>query len=202
MSENITPEVEEVKPVKTAKAATPCACASFFIKSAEDGSLSGTDCTAMTVNTFGPGHDAKLKSLLIKAGVEGATVVRVEGDVYTDMSAVEAADEHGFASQVEKSVEAKRARVQEVAARRAEQAAKREQRTREAEEKKAIREAAAAERKAKADQAKAEREAAAAAKKAERAAKKVADAEAKAAAKAAKEAEKAAAAQASEDQGE
>lgn len=202
MSENQTLEVQEVKPAKPVKIATPCACASFFIKSNDDGSLSGTDCTAVTVNTFGPGHDAKLKSLLIKAGVAGSTVVRVEGDVHTDMSAVEAADEHGFAAQVQKSVEAKRSRAEEVAARKASLAEKRELRALEAEEKKAAREAKAAEKKAKAEEAKAEREMAREIKREQAAAKKAAADEAKAAAKAEKEAAKAAAAQAADNQGE
>ncbi|MGW5098118.1 hypothetical protein ACWEQ1_28320 [Streptomyces nodosus] len=36
-----------------------------------------TGCAAETKRQFAPGHDAKLKSFLIKAGAEGAEVIRI-----------------------------------------------------------------------------------------------------------------------------
>ncbi|CAL9533559.1 hypothetical protein SUDANB106_04108 [Streptomyces sp. enrichment culture] len=40
-----------------------------------------TGCAAMTQSTFAPGHDAKLKSLLIAAGAGGHQVHHVSNDV-------------------------------------------------------------------------------------------------------------------------
>lgn len=197
MSENITPEVVEAKPVKAPKVATACACSEF--STLIDGVTIDTGCTALTVNKFGPGHDAKLKSLLIKAGVAGAEVTKTGLDgSFEGMSAVEAAELHGFGTQVDKSVTAKRDKIAEVAGRKAEREAKRALRTEEAEAKKAEREAAATARKAAADEVKAAKLAEREAKKAEREAKKAADAHEKEQAKALKEAEKAAAAKAAE----
>jgi hypothetical protein len=61
---------------KTAQAeATRCECSRFEL---EDGQTTG--CKAETKRLFAPGHDAKLKSFLIRAGAAGAMVTRVAED--------------------------------------------------------------------------------------------------------------------------
>lgn len=63
----------------------PCECQRYEIENwtgevpegADPGDYlvtTGTGCTQTTTRVFAPGHDAKLKSLLIKAGAEGANV--------------------------------------------------------------------------------------------------------------------------------
>ncbi|MEW2494340.1 hypothetical protein AB0942_12455 [Streptomyces nodosus] len=51
---------------------TACTCLQF---ATADGRTTG--CAAETKRQFAPGHDAKLKSFLIKAGAEGAEVIRI-----------------------------------------------------------------------------------------------------------------------------
>ncbi|MFI2634743.1 hypothetical protein ACH5A2_30825 [Streptomyces collinus] len=64
---------------KTAQAATAeptrCECSRYEL---EDGRNTG--CKAETKRLFAPGHDAKLKSFLIKAGAAGELVTRVAED--------------------------------------------------------------------------------------------------------------------------
>lgn len=116
----------------------PCAC-SFVHVEGED-----LRCTRTTKNTFAPGHDAKLKSRLIRAGFEGLTV-RVRGEVST---VALAAGEHGFGYQVSAGV----ARLQRQATEKASRKAARELQR---EANRATREAARAEAQAKRDAAKA-----------------------------------------------
>lgn len=170
MSDNTATAVEvEAKPVKEPKVATACACSEF--SAMIDGVNVSTACSAQTVNKFGPGHDAKLKSLLIKAAVANAEVTKTGLDgSFEGLSAYEAADLHGFGEQVKKSAEARIAKRDASESKKADAATKKAQ----ADEVKAA--------------AKVEREARSAAKKEEQAEKKAAAARAKAEAKAAKEA--------------
>lgn len=162
MSDTATVEVEatadeatETKRAKKVKALKPCASSLYSYVDAEGVTHTcGTEGRETTA-TFCPGHDAKLKSLLIKAGAAGYEVRKdVEGGFLT-MSAMEAANEYGFASTVETGI----AKAAEKAQAKAEREAKRA--------------AAKAEREEKAAKAKAEREA----KKAEREAAKAAKAQ-------------------------
>jgi len=68
----------------------PCACQFYSIERGDvpEGAdpneyltYEDTGCTATTTRVFAPGHDAKLKSLLIKAGVEEASVRCEQGGV-------------------------------------------------------------------------------------------------------------------------
>lgn len=98
------------KPAKAVKTPTKCACSLYTGKDAKGADLS-TDCTAETVRTFGPGHDAKLKSLLIKAAIAGGDVTRTVDGVAVQMSPVHAAEEYGFRTQVEKGLAVHTAKV-------------------------------------------------------------------------------------------
>lgn len=150
-----TPEVEAVeeKPARTKKVVepTPCACQAFSGQNAKGETLA-TGCTEVTPRTFRPGHDAKLKSLLIQVGSAGNQVTRTEGDQAEEMDALHAAELFGFRDLVEKSIDAAKAKEDARRAKAEERAAKK----REAEEKKA---AAKAERERKAAQKKAHAEA-------------------------------------------
>lgn len=110
----------------------PCAC-SFVHVEGED-----LRCSRVTKNTFAPGHDAKLKSRLIRAGFANLTV-RVRGEV---SSVAEAAGEHGFGYQVAAGVVRLQRQAQDKANRKAARELQREANA-------ATREAARAEAKAK-----------------------------------------------------
>lgn len=116
------------------KAATPvktrCECHRFEIQTwtgevpegADPGDYAvyeGTGCTQTTERIFAPGHDAKLKSLLIKAGAAGSEIVRAEGGVNVYSSAEQVAKSYGFELQVLAGVK----RAQAKAAERAEKKA-------------------------------------------------------------------------------
>ena len=60
----------------------------------------GTGCTQTTRRTFAPGHDARLKSLLIRAGAAGHAVRRDDGGLVSTGTAVQMADHYGFGHQV------------------------------------------------------------------------------------------------------
>lgn len=164
MSDTATVEAEvteaEAKPAKKAKTPSPCASSLYSWVDADGVTHTcGTEGRTTTA-TFAPGHDAKLKSLLIKAGAAGCEVMKSVDGGYLTMSAMDAASEYGFASTVKTGID--KAIERETA--KAERLAKRE--------------AAKLEREAKAAQAKADREAKKAAKDAEREAAKAAKAEA------------------------
>lgn len=100
-----TPVTEAAeKPAKTVKVATPCACSLYTGQDIKGVALT-TGCTAETVRTFGPGHDAKLKSLLIKTAIAGVDVTKKTENGSTTMSPVHAAEEYGFRPQVEKGLD-------------------------------------------------------------------------------------------------
>lgn len=64
-----------------------------------------TGCTATTRNVFAPGHDAKLKSFLIKHAVAGHEIRRTEGGVAVTAEAVAHADRYGFGHMVAAGIE-------------------------------------------------------------------------------------------------
>jgi hypothetical protein len=87
----------------------PCRCSiySAVIEEVqdEDGNMvdiveDTTGCTQTTKNEFAQGHDAKLKSHLIKWGVLGYEVARVEGGMRISNDAASQAAEYGFAQMV------------------------------------------------------------------------------------------------------
>lgn len=76
-----------------------CACANYQVEGA------GTGCTSTTKKKFAPGHDAKLRSLLVKAGVAGHSVhVKEEDGSVSTMGHLEAAKLHGLVDHVEHGV--------------------------------------------------------------------------------------------------
>lgn len=103
---------------------TRCACHAFEIESWKgdvppDGDpgdyvkYEGTGCTQMTHRTYAPGHDAKLKSLLIKAGSAGLEVVFHGGGVNSHASAEKFAESLGFGHQVLAGIERAKAKQAE-----------------------------------------------------------------------------------------
>lgn len=132
-----TPAVE-AKPVKAPKEPTKCLCALYGVEvPAEDGgeaTIEEIGCTATTSSKFAPGHDAKLKSLLIKAGSLGRKVFKTDeqgNDV--EISVADAAGEYGFADKVQSGIEIaqkkaadKAGRAEVAAQKKAEAAAKKE----------------------------------------------------------------------------
>lgn len=93
----------------TAQELKNCRCSIYTAVTAEitdaDGEMIdieeiSTGCTATTRNEFAQGHDAKLKSFLIKAGVAGYEVARVEGGLRVSNDAASMAREYGFAHMV------------------------------------------------------------------------------------------------------
>lgn len=115
MSENITA-------AKTAKALNNCACGEFQIgfTTEENGEPdfdgTGTGCTNTTRRVFSPGCDAKLKSLLIRAGIEGMEV-HYGGGIVSD--AVNVARQFGFAPMVAAGIERGLAKLEAKAAKAA-----------------------------------------------------------------------------------
>lgn len=120
-TETIDSPVEAAEPKKAKPEPKPCACASYTAHA--DGKELSTNCTALTPRNFAPGHDAKLKSLLIKAAVAGVDVAKSNdtGEV-TEVSPLHAAEDFGFRPQVEKGVETdakvKRAKADKAEARK------------------------------------------------------------------------------------
>lgn len=101
--------------------ATKCECAQYFVAGEPNQpALAETHCEAATTNTFAPGHDAKLKSLLIKAGVVGRHVTR--GGV--TRPAVDWSYQFGFGPQVEAGIAKGRNKIAERAAKRMARSAK------------------------------------------------------------------------------
>ncbi|MFC9808491.1 hypothetical protein [Streptomyces griseoaurantiacus] len=124
------------KTAKTAQAETtadelhPCECAAYDALPADltetdletgDYEVFTTGCTATTKRQFAPGHDAKLKSFLIKHGAAGHDVRRNEGGVATSASAEQHAARYAFGHMVAAGVK----RAETKAAEKAERAAAR-----------------------------------------------------------------------------
>lgn len=83
---------------------TACVCGSysFEVPVHEDVSgdkvwqLKATGCIATTQSRFAPGHDAKLKSLIIQAGAGGHQVRRTERDTVVAKDALRVAADLGW----------------------------------------------------------------------------------------------------------
>lgn len=87
---------------KIAKAVKPCTCSKVTTRT-ETGELVSTGCRATTKRTFAPGHDARLKGFLIRAGIAGQDV-KVGDDTPRDAQAV--ADQFGFGYMVAEGIRA------------------------------------------------------------------------------------------------
>lgn len=83
------------------RAPKPCACAALVVLVSDAETLT-TGCVSTTVRTFAPGHDAKLKGFLIRAG-RAAQLVRTTDDTVA-VEAVAMAAKYGFAKQVAEGV--------------------------------------------------------------------------------------------------
>lgn len=139
------------KPAKVVKVATPCAC-SFYTGKDIKGTELTTGCDAVTVRTFGPGHDAKLKSLLIKVAIaDGQVTKTAEDGTVTELSPVHAAEEYGFRPQVEKGLETYKGKADKRAEAAVERQAARDAKKAEKDAAKAERKRIQEERKIKAD---------------------------------------------------
>lgn len=79
----------------------PCSC-SLFVAVAADGTTRRTGCTATTRRTFAPGHDARLKGFLIRAGREGLLIRTPEGGA--DQLPAKVAERFGFAAMVAEGI--------------------------------------------------------------------------------------------------
>lgn len=77
----------------------PCAC-SLVVAIDAAGNETRTNCTATTKRTFAPGHDARLKGFLIRAGVEGLHIREVGLGVAHETTAAKFADRFGFGHMV------------------------------------------------------------------------------------------------------
>ncbi|MEU3199457.1 hypothetical protein [Streptomyces sp. NPDC006996] len=111
----------------------PCECAAFDALPANlteadlergDYEVFTTGCAATTKRQFAPGHDAKLKSFLIKHGAAGHDIRRNEGGVATSASADKHAARYAFAHMVTAGVKRAEAKAAEKAERTAARAAK------------------------------------------------------------------------------
>lgn len=80
----------------------PCACSKVFAQG-EDGKWFGTGCTSVTKRTFAPGHDARLKGFLIRAGAADLSV-KMGADATTNPVTV--AEQFGFGHMVAAGIEA------------------------------------------------------------------------------------------------
>lgn len=145
----VSAEAVEEKPKREKKVveATPCACQFYSGKDVKGETLS-TGCTEVTPRTFRPGHDAKLKSILIQVGAAGNQVVKATDDEDVEMDPLHAAEEYGFRGLVEKSVEAKKAEADAKAAKAKEREDAKAAKAEEKAKAKAEREARAAQKKA------------------------------------------------------
>jgi hypothetical protein len=86
-------------PRTAARVACTCSLVRIF---AEDGTLITTGCVETTKRTFAPGHDARLKGFLIRAGIAGHTVrVGADGE---ERSAQAVADQFGFGYMVAEGI--------------------------------------------------------------------------------------------------
>ncbi|MFI1184772.1 hypothetical protein [Streptomyces californicus] len=94
---------------------TACTCSQF---TTEDGRTTG--CAAETKRLFAPGHDAKLKSFLIRMGAEGTEVIRTVDGIASPADASTHAAKFAFGHMVAAGI----TRAEGKAAAKAERAAK------------------------------------------------------------------------------
>lgn len=109
-----------------AKTKTPCQCSSYAVQVVTDEGeqRQALDCDVETGGKFAPGHDAKLKSMLIGAGGAGHQVVKVTDEGEQLMSAIDAANEYGFGPSVQKGIDKAAERAEAKRQREAERVAK------------------------------------------------------------------------------
>ncbi|WP_175541048.1 hypothetical protein [Streptomyces pini] len=82
----------------------PCTCGSYsYLVLVHEGAKGDkvwqrrdTGCADTTHRTFAAGHDSKLKSLLIAAGIGGHQIQQVSGDVVTAKDALRVAADLGW----------------------------------------------------------------------------------------------------------
>lgn len=89
-------DAQDAAQAAIAKAAKECACGNFAT------SAERLSCTAETTRTFAPGHDAKLKGFLIRAGREGR-MIRVLGEP-VEITPQAAAARFGFGHMVAEGI--------------------------------------------------------------------------------------------------
>jgi hypothetical protein len=88
---------------QTAAPVHACECGKWIATSGEDDTqILATACGATTRKTFAPGHDARLKGLLIDAGACGYMVKRIDEPVAIDP--VRAAGRFGFGHMVDTGI--------------------------------------------------------------------------------------------------
>lgn len=87
----------------------PCLCGLFEVIDPETGGVvQHTDCTGTTKKRFAPGHDAKLKSLLISAGVHGRRIRERNGKSDKLHRPITVANRFGFGEQVKRAIDKRR----------------------------------------------------------------------------------------------
>jgi hypothetical protein len=96
------------KIAKTATAPHACACSGFKAVDASGTKVTTTDCNATTRRIFAPGHDARMKGFLIRAGREGLLVRTPEGGA--DQVPAKVAERFGFAHMVRDGIARKTAK--------------------------------------------------------------------------------------------
>jgi len=96
----------------------PCICGQYATDEGDTG------CTKSTLRDFAPGHDAKLKTFLIKAGAAGLEVTRTVDGIATSNSAEGHAAAFRFGYMVEAGIKRHQAKAEEKAARKAARQAK------------------------------------------------------------------------------
>lgn len=105
-----TPAAKPARTPKTPKASAGhrCECSRWRIVPGDDTPAMDTDtgCDATTQRRFAPGHDAKLKGLLVRAA---AASLRVQHDGEEPVDPMAAASTYGFSHQVGKAVQSRRA---------------------------------------------------------------------------------------------
>lgn len=97
-----------------AKDRTRCVCSAYAVEiKDENGEVkrAALECDSDTASKFAPGHDARLKSLLVKAGAVGADVVKTIDDDTVRLTALDAASEFGFADAVARGIELLAAKI-------------------------------------------------------------------------------------------
>lgn len=112
---NTTTAAAKTAAAAAAPIANACLCSTFAVITGHltlgngqpDTTEETTGCDAVTAREFAPGHDAKLKALLIRAGVDGLEVR--QGSITS--SAQKAASQFAFAWMVEKGIERGRAKA-------------------------------------------------------------------------------------------
>lgn len=87
----------------------PCACSSVVAIDAA-GRETRLACNATTKRTFAPGHDARLKGFLIRAGREKMHVREVRRGVAHETTAAKFADRYGFGHMVRDGIARKDAK--------------------------------------------------------------------------------------------